>query len=194
MEALAGKLVHEHSLACCGVVPCAEQLTSAHLLATPDLIVCESQTYGDLMDIQRRAPTARLVAVVNATVEANCCSAPGERIWPWQVTTGDSLTHFLTVIRAAASSGADETAVDVQHARVDNDPVSAEEQLSVLNARELEVFTLLAQGRSVKEVAILLGASFKAIDSQKYRIMRKLGLTDRVQATRLAIRAGLINP
>ncbi len=66
--------------------------------------------------------------------------------------------------------------------------------LSALTGRQLEVMRLLAQGASVKEVARQLSLSEKSVDSHKYRLMYKLGVHDRVELTRLAIREGLMFP
>ncbi len=66
--------------------------------------------------------------------------------------------------------------------------------LSTLTGRQLEVMRLLAQGSSVKEVAKQLSLSEKSVDSHKYRLMYKLGIHDRVELTRLAIREGLMFP
>lgn len=66
--------------------------------------------------------------------------------------------------------------------------------LGSLTARQLEVLRLLARGESVKEAARHLHLSQKSVDSHKYRLMYKLGIHDRVQLTRLAIREGIMNP
>ena len=55
-----------------------------------------------------------------------------------------------------------------------------------------EVLRFLAQGHSVKEVATKMHLSAKSVDSHKYRIMKKLGIHDRVHLTRFAIREGLL--
>lgn len=64
--------------------------------------------------------------------------------------------------------------------------------LSSLTNRQLEVLRHLALGQSVKEVARQLHLSEKSIDSHKYRIMNKLGIHDRVELARFAIREGLV--
>lgn len=64
----------------------------------------------------------------------------------------------------------------------------------VLSARQKAVMILLAQGLAVKQVAAQLQRSVKTVDSLKFRLMRTLGLHDRVELTRLAIREGLIDP
>ncbi len=64
--------------------------------------------------------------------------------------------------------------------------------LTDLSNRQLEVLKHLARGESVKEVARSMHISLKSVDSHKYRIMHKLGIHDRVELARYAIREGLI--
>lgn len=69
-----------------------------------------------------------------------------------------------------------------------------ESDLSMLTGRQLEVLRHLASGQSVKEIAKLMHLSQKSVDSHKYRIMNKLGIHDRVELARFAIREGLMVP
>jgi two-component system, NarL family, response regulator NreC len=57
----------------------------------------------------------------------------------------------------------------------------------LLTTREREVFKLLADGLSIKEVAVRLGRSAKTADVHKYNLMRKLGVHDRTELVRYAI-------
>jgi len=66
--------------------------------------------------------------------------------------------------------------------------------MSELTFRQMEVLRHLAKGESVKEVARLMHLSQKSVDSHKYRIMHKLGIHDRVELARFAIREGLLLP
>ncbi len=66
--------------------------------------------------------------------------------------------------------------------------------LLTLTNRQLEVLRHLARGESVKEVAKAMVLSERAIESHKYRIMQKLGIHDRVELARYAIREGLTVP
>ena len=61
-----------------------------------------------------------------------------------------------------------------------------------LSPREREVVQLIAQGKSTKEAATLLGVSSKTLDKHRSHMMKKLGLHDAVAVTRYAIQAGLI--
>jgi DNA-binding NarL/FixJ family response regulator len=187
LDTLAVRIDHEPDLYCAGVIGDAEPLTNGTPASAADVVVFEARTPEALRQIEQRFPQATLVLVRPDEIDPAADPSGVLASWPRQVTSSDSLTRFLTVLREAAG----QAAAAVNGA---DGPVSPAEQLQGLNRRELDVFQLLAKGNSVKEVARTLGISFKAVDSQKYRIMRKLGLTDRVQVTRLAIRAGLITP
>ena len=62
-----------------------------------------------------------------------------------------------------------------------------------LSEREREVFLLLAQGESIKKIAVCLHISPKTVESHKYNIMEKLQVDSVVALTKLAIRKNLIN-
>ena len=61
-----------------------------------------------------------------------------------------------------------------------------------LSGREREVVQLIAQGKSTKEAAMMLGISTKTLDKHRTHMMKKLHLHDAVAVTRYAIQSGLI--
>ncbi|HEX5922511.1 MAG TPA: response regulator transcription factor [Baekduia sp.] len=63
-----------------------------------------------------------------------------------------------------------------------------------LTPRELEIVQLIAESRTSKDIAELLTISEKTVERHRANILDKLGLRDRVQLTRYAIRRGLIDP
>jgi len=63
-----------------------------------------------------------------------------------------------------------------------------------LTARELEVVKLIAEGQSSKQIAETLIISEKTVERHRANILEKLGMRDRVDLTRYAIRCGLIDP
>jgi DNA-binding NarL/FixJ family response regulator len=63
-----------------------------------------------------------------------------------------------------------------------------------LTRREREVLQLVAEGRTTKEVAKILGISAKTADSHRTRLMGKLDIHDTAGLVRYAIRRGLIQP
>ena len=64
----------------------------------------------------------------------------------------------------------------------------------ILTSREEEVVKLIAEGHSSKEIAELLTISMKTVDGHRTNILHKLGMRDRTELTRYAIRVGLIEP
>jgi len=63
-----------------------------------------------------------------------------------------------------------------------------------LTPREEEVVKLVAEAHTNKEIAELLGLSEKTVENHRSNAMRKLGMRDRVELVRYAIRRGLIEP
>ena len=64
----------------------------------------------------------------------------------------------------------------------------------VLTPREDEVVKLIAEAHSSKEIAQALTISLKTVERHRANILAKLGMRDRTELTRYAIRAGLIEP
>ena len=65
------------------------------------------------------------------------------------------------------------------------------EKASVLTLREQEVMRLLAEGRTVREVAGELALSIKTIEAHKLNLMRKLDIHNRASLVERAVRMGL---
>jgi DNA-binding NarL/FixJ family response regulator len=67
-----------------------------------------------------------------------------------------------------------------------------EEKFDVLTPRELEVLKLIAEAYTTKQIAEALFISVKTVERHRQNILDKLGMRDRVELTRYAIRRGLI--
>jgi DNA-binding NarL/FixJ family response regulator len=65
---------------------------------------------------------------------------------------------------------------------------------SILTPREEEIIKLIAEGHSARDIAETLVISAKTVDRHRANIMQKLGMHDRLDLTRYAIRAGLAQP
>ncbi len=63
-----------------------------------------------------------------------------------------------------------------------------------LSPRELEVVKLVAEAYTNRQIAATLNVSEKTVESHRANVLRKLGMRDRVQIVRYAIRRGLIEP
>jgi DNA-binding NarL/FixJ family response regulator len=129
----------------------------------------------------------------------------------------DSEQFLFEALKAGASgyvlkSGADTDIVDAVRAAMRGDSYlypsavttlvrdyverggRGEEQFDVLTPRELEVLKLIAEANTSKEIAEKLFISIKTVDRHRQNILDKLGMRDRVELTRYAIRRGLIKP
>ena len=63
-----------------------------------------------------------------------------------------------------------------------------------LSPRERQVLQLVAEGKTTKEIATILGVSVKTADSHRTRIMKKLDMHGTAGLVRYAIRTGLVQP
>jgi DNA-binding NarL/FixJ family response regulator len=129
----------------------------------------------------------------------------------------DSEQFLFEALKAGASgyvlkSGADEEIVDAARAAMRGESYlypsavttlvrdyverggRGEEQFDILTPRELEVLKLIAEAHTSKEIADELFISIKTVDRHRQNILEKLGMRDRVELTRYAIRRGLIQP
>ena len=60
-----------------------------------------------------------------------------------------------------------------------------------LTSREREVLQLLVEGKSTKEIALILKVSVKTAETHRYQIMQKLGIHNIAELTKFAIREGM---
>lgn len=71
---------------------------------------------------------------------------------------------------------------------------SASSDKPSLSRREIQVATLLAEGKTAPDIAAQLHISPSTVDVHRRNLMRKLGLHNVVDLTRYAIRTGLVLP
>ncbi len=63
-----------------------------------------------------------------------------------------------------------------------------------LTARERQVLQLIAEGKSTRDAASLLGISVKTAESHRMRLMQKLDIHETASLVRYAVRRGLVQP
>lgn len=71
---------------------------------------------------------------------------------------------------------------------------SEKSPLSELSQRELQIAELITSGKRANDVAETLSISPKTINTYKYRIYEKLGVTNDVELTLAAVKYGLVDP
>ncbi len=65
--------------------------------------------------------------------------------------------------------------------------------LAALSPRQREVLQLVAEGKTAKDIALLLNVSVKTVEFHKHRIMRQLDVHSTPELVRFAIAEGLVN-
>lgn len=71
---------------------------------------------------------------------------------------------------------------------------NAKSPLAQLSQRELQIAELITSGKRANDVAVTLNISPKTINTYKYRIYEKLGVTNDVELTLAAVKYGLVDP
>jgi len=89
--------------------------------------------------------------------------------------------------RLYLTPGASETVVQAYLAKTELPP-------EPLSPREREFLQLIAEGKTTKEAAGVLGISVKTAESHRTRIMQKLNIHEIASLVRYAIRRGLVSP
>lgn len=161
-------------------------------LAQPDLVITElsmagAEVFGVIAEIHRRHPQVRVLALsADETIEAvkraitsGACGylmkrAPGYEL---ELAVGSVMTRGFYYSPSIAQ-------------RLLDPPKSAAEQ--PLTARQVQILSLLAQGRSSRQIAGELGLSSKTVDVHRARIMNRLELNDLPSLARYALRNGLL--
>jgi DNA-binding NarL/FixJ family response regulator len=126
----------------------------------------------------------------------------------------DSEQYFFEALKAGASgyvlkSAADRDLVEACRAAIRGEPflypaavtalirdylARGDDPSDPLTPRELEIVKLVAEGRTSEEIAEALVISRKTVEHHRSHILEKLGMRDRVDLTRYAIRRGLVEP
>ena len=105
----------------------------------------------------------------------------------------DAAASELTAAIHAALGG--KTYISPSIARSLNDqPAAGGQVLRDLSCREREVLQLLAEGKSMKEVAAVLDISPRTVEFHKYRIMELLHVHTNAELVQQAIKLGLLAP
>jgi DNA-binding NarL/FixJ family response regulator len=100
-----------------------------------------------------------------------------------------SADELVTMVRkTAAAKRAEKPGGEIREFAIEEFP----SRRRGLTARENEVLKLLAEGRTVRSVAGVLGLSIKTVDAHKFNLMRKLGIHNKAELVMWAIRKRVV--
>jgi DNA-binding NarL/FixJ family response regulator len=107
------------------------------------------------------------------------------------VTRENSAEEFLDAIRKVGTGGRYVTP-EVAELMLDRVTRGDKRPHEHLSARELEVFRLIAMGRSPTEIAKALDLSIKTVSTYRRRILDKTGLRTNADLVRYAVSLGIV--
>jgi DNA-binding NarL/FixJ family response regulator len=191
-EALAKLLAPEFEIV--GLVSDGRTLLEAALKTQPHVVILDlSMPRMNGMDAGQRLkellPNAKIV-VLTATEDYDLAA---EVIHSWAagfVLKKSASRELLHAVREVLK-GKSYVTVDLPRPRAHE---AHSTRAPSLTMRQREVLQLLAEGRTMKETATILGVSARTVAFHKYKIMREFGLKNNSDLMRLAIKAHLIPP
>jgi DNA-binding NarL/FixJ family response regulator len=165
---------------------------AAALECRPDVILLDMRMPGGdgvaaLHELRRLGSAARVLVVTSFTEPATVLPA---------VRAGAAGYVYKDVDPPALAAAI--RAVHAGHVLLHPDVVAllatgeSRADVASLTAREREVLTELARGRSNREIARSFGVSEKTVKTHVSAVLRKLSVQDRTQAALHAVRAGLV--
>ena len=140
--------------------------------------------------IRRAVPETEVLALTSVLEDASVVGAvrAGAIGYLLKDTQADALCQAIKAAAAGQVQLTPKAAARLMQA------ISAPESPEPLTERETDVLRLLAQGQSNKQIARSLNNSEQTIKTHVSRILAKLGVQSRTQATLYAIRTGLVSP
>ncbi len=75
---------------------------------------------------------------------------------------------------------------------IQRDPARSKDPLASLTPRQREILQLLAEGKSAKEIAGLLGISTRTVEFHKYEMMHSAGIHNSAELVHFAIKHGIV--
>jgi len=155
-----------------------------HVVITDATIFGCAPTQAEQL-ILRESPGSRVVFLPRANRDE---PSPSE-IDPAKYAVSQTSAEDLVLMIKGAGTGTGACALaDVSEFPLDE----MASRKRVLTVREREVLKLLAEGRTVRSVAGILGLSVKTVDAHKFNLMRKLGIHNKAELVIWAIQKKVV--
>jgi two-component system response regulator NreC len=105
----------------------------------------------------------------------------------------DSISSDLLAAVRAVARGEGYLSPGVSDAVLNDYRRHVTDPIDLLTSREREVLQMIAEGKTNKEIAVVLNLSVYTVDAHRGRIMEKLNLHSATDLVRFAVRCGLID-
>jgi len=195
-EGLRGLLEPDYHLV--GIVEDGRALLEAADRLMPDVVVADVSMpllngIEAVRQIKKNNPS---IAVVFLTMHLDVAYAASalEAGASGYVLKHSASSELLTAIACALKKQTYITpmlAGELLNYRLNRPQGETEDGLARLTVRQREVLQLIAEGRSVKEAATVLGISTRTVEFHKYSMMEALGLKNSAELMRFAVEHGI---
>lgn len=187
---LAGLIDGEPDMACVGQACDAQEMLALCLSLRPDVLVSDLRMPGrpvmeTLEEITRQLPATRAVILTTFLAEDSVLKAlrAGARAYLLKTASDEELLGAIRAVHSGQRVMPPEVAERLADAAL----------RPALTARERDVLTELAKGRTTKAIARSLGISPGTVRSHIEHIFDKLDCRDRTAAVIVAQRRGLLD-
>jgi two-component system, NarL family, response regulator NreC len=156
----------------------------------PEVAIADSTLFGSPAQAEQmileESPTSRIVFLPSPNQDEVWPTASSNAKHALRDTSADEL---MTMVRGTAAAPRF-VAVDTEASEIPIEELASGKRM--LTAREREVLKLLAEGRTVRSVAGVLGLSVKTVDAHKFNLMRKLGIHNKAELVMWAIQKRVV--
>jgi DNA-binding NarL/FixJ family response regulator len=172
------------------VISLAEQLR-------PDVVVLDLPMptlngIGAVREIMRVSPRTKIIVLTMFTEEHHIVEALRAGV-KGCVSKTQAPEHLLQAIREVCGGGV-YLSPSVSGVVVQGYLARTESPDDPLTNRERQVLQLIAEGKTSKEIAVILGVTVKTAESHRSTLMKKLDIHSTAELVRYAIRRGLVEP
>lgn len=154
----------------------------------PDVVIADANLSGCAAEqverlIQHESPESKVLFLTSQEVESAEGAGVAER--------RTSAAELVEMVHRTLDG--EKTVSDVRARAVAEFPLEeVVPRKRVLTTREREVLKLLAEGRTVRSAAGVLGLSVKTVDAHKFNLMRKLGIHNKAELVMWAIQKRVV--
>lgn len=202
IEGLRARIVATPGLEFVGAVRTLEGIHAEIAAMRPDVILLDLELPGPdvfqtITEIKQRKPEVRVVVLsahvrdrfIDAAVKAGAAGYFTKAEDPGTILDG--------VLRAARGEYAFSAEIvqrmyEAQSPAKSADAPAPASRLGTLTPREQQILRMIGRGQTRTEIAQVIHRSPKTVDAHRASIMEKLGIHDRVELARYAIREGLV--
>jgi DNA-binding NarL/FixJ family response regulator len=159
-------------------------------IAVLDLIMPILNGVDSARELARAAPQVRTILLTMHAdrpyvVEALRAGAKG---YVLKTQAAEDLVRAIDEVSRGAVYISPGVAVSLVDAILDKDESGTQD----LTPRERQILQLIAESKSTKQIARILGISFKTAESHRSRLMKKLDIHETAGLVRYAVRRGLV--